>query len=535
MLFIAKYCTMPRLSLYKPEKGNDYKFLDRNISEMFQVGGTDLYLHKYLGPKNPLAGESTADQPTYNVVKETNIQDLLFLENRDRKYDMSVYTLRGIYNVQDIDFNLSQFGLFIDQDTVFMTVHINDFVSTIGRKPLAGDVIELPHLKDEFALNDFDVALPRYFVIDEVGRAAEGFSKTWYPHLYRLKLKKISDSQQFADILTKPINTDANFVGDYDPTVIYTPGQIVRYQGTLYTTTVTTTAGILPTNASYFGLYGGHNLQDILSTNAKNLAINDAILAQADADAPKSGYETQQFYTLAVDDNGNPALITADDSVSPPDASTTSLDASRTAQRPKRTGYSGYLLGDGIPVNGADFGSGIAFPAAAIEGDYYLRVDMFPNRLFRYDGKRWIKVEDAVRHTLSNSDTRQTFRTGFINNSTFTYTALVASDTVTISQLEIDNGFSVIDTAILFAGNSTSKYLVINQSVIKLDFDIAEYPGIITSYVAQVNGINTNLIRITLPEGSDITIPGQWIVSLFNTREAQKQSLSKALRPKADF
>jgi hypothetical protein len=112
---------------------------------------------------------------------------------------------------------------------------------------------------------------------------------------------------------------------------------------------------------------------------------------------------------------------------------------------------------------------------------------------------------------------------------------MIASDTVTISQLEIDNGFSVIDTAILFAGNSAAKYLVLNQSVIKLDFDIAEYPGIITSYTAQVNGVNTNLIRITLPEDSDITIPGQWSVSLFNTREAQKQSLSKSIRPNADF
>ena len=41
---------MPRLSIFKPEKGNDYKFFDRNIKEMFQVGGTDLHLHKYLGP-----------------------------------------------------------------------------------------------------------------------------------------------------------------------------------------------------------------------------------------------------------------------------------------------------------------------------------------------------------------------------------------------------------------------------------------------------------------------------------------------------
>lgn len=526
---------MPRLSLYKPEKGNDYKFLDRNISEMFQVGGTDLYLHKYLGPKNPLTGESTADQPMYDVVKETNIQDLLFLENRDRKYDMSVYTLRGIYNVQDIDFNLSQFGLFIDQDTVFMTVHINDFVTTIGRKPLAGDVIELPHLKDEFALNDFDVAMPRYFVIDEVGRAAEGFSKTWYPHLYRLKLKKIVDNQQFADILTKPINTDANFIGDYDPTIVYTPGQIIRYQGVLYTTTTTTTAGKLPTDSGYFTQYGGQTLQNILSTSSKNLEINDAILAQADADAHLSGYETQQFYTLALDGAGNPALLTADDSVSPPDASTTTIDASRMAHRPKRTGYTGYLVGDGIPVNGADFGSGIAFPSSALDGDYYLRVDMLPNRLFRFDGSRWIKVEDAVRHTLNNSNNRQTFRTGFINNSAFRYTDLIATDIVNISQLAVDNSISILNTTILFEDNSDAKYLVLNLSTIKLEFAIADYPGIITSYTVQIDGVDTDCIRITLPEDSDIKFPGEWDVSLFNTREAEKQSLSKALRPKADF
>lgn len=407
---------MPRLSLYKPEKGNDYKFHDRNISEMFQVGGTDVLLHKYLGPKNPLDGESTADVPQYDVIKETNIQDLLFLENRDRKYDTSVYTLRGIYNVSDIDFNLSQFGLFIDQDTVFMTVHINDFIKLIGRKPLAGDVIELPHLRDEFALNDADQALPRFFVISDVGRAAEGFSRTWYPHLYRLKLTKISDQQQYADILKTPADKDANFVGDYDAGTTYNVGDIIRYQGTLYTVTAATT-GNEPPNTSYFSIYSGATLQGILSTNAKNLEINDAILAQAEANAPKSGYETQQFYSLATDEFGNPALITVDDSAAPPDASSTSLDASRISARPNRTGYSGYLLGDGIPPNGVDFGHGIGFPAGPIEGDFFLRTDFLPNRLFRYDGSRWVKREDAIRTTMTNTDSRQTFRTGFINNT----------------------------------------------------------------------------------------------------------------------
>ena len=133
---------MPRLSLYKPEKGKDYTFLDKQILEMFTVGGTDVYVHKYLGPENTETADATADQPNYSGgVTASNIQDMLFLENRDRKYDTSVYEMRGIYNVQDVDFDLSQFGLFLQNDTLFMTVHINSSVKTIGRKLMNGDVI----------------------------------------------------------------------------------------------------------------------------------------------------------------------------------------------------------------------------------------------------------------------------------------------------------------------------------------------------------------------------------------------------------
>ena len=187
---------MPRLSLYKPEKGKDYNFLDKTITEMFTVGGTDVFLHKYLGPKNPEEADATAGTPRYDAVKETNIQDMIFLENRDRKYDPDVYTLRGIYNVQDVDFDLSAFGLFLQNDTLFMTVPINYSVRAIGRKIMPGDVIELPHMKDEYAANDYNVALKRFYVVEDINRASEGFSPTWYPHLYRLKLKQIVDSQE---------------------------------------------------------------------------------------------------------------------------------------------------------------------------------------------------------------------------------------------------------------------------------------------------------------------------------------------------
>ena len=40
---------MPRLSLYKPTKTNDYYFMDKTIAEQFLIGGTEILIHKYIG------------------------------------------------------------------------------------------------------------------------------------------------------------------------------------------------------------------------------------------------------------------------------------------------------------------------------------------------------------------------------------------------------------------------------------------------------------------------------------------------------
>ena len=398
---------------------------------MISVGGAELYIHKYLGPKNPADGESSAAQPQYGSLSESNIQDLLFLENRDRVYDSSIYKIKGVYNVADIDFNLSQFGLFIDNDTLYITVHINNFINTIGRKPLSGDVIEIPNLRDEFALNMFDVSLPRYYVISDVGRAAEGFSPTWYPHLYRLRLTKVSDSQQYSNIFVKPANSDENFVGDYDPSKTYQPGDIVRYLGQLYTATQES-KGVIPTNTSYFSPYGGDTLRDILSNANKSLEINDMLIAQAEADAPKSGYETQHLYTLVTSESG------------------VSIETSATSTRsPKRPGYAGYLLGDGIPDNGVTFGHGVTFPNSPLNGDYFLRTDFLPNRLFRYDGSRWVKREDNVRTSMTPSATRNTQKGTFINNTNRTGIDIIESNIVKLESNVIQT--TVDYTASLFA------------------------------------------------------------------------------------
>jgi hypothetical protein len=288
---------MPRLSLYHPTKSNDYRFFDKTISEMFTVGATDLYIHKYLGPSNQ--GPSIDyTQPEYDALDPTNIQDLLFLENRDRTYDTSIYRLRGHYNVQNLDFDLSQFGLFLNNDIIFITIHYNDMIDLIGRKLMVGDVLELPHLLDYNPLKEtIPTALKRFYQITDGNFASEGFSPTWYPHLWRIKCEPLVDSQEFSQILEQPINTD-NYLGVWEPNKPYPAGYVITYGDKNYLAKQDVPIGITPPNDTFWELDPNQNLKDILATYNKNLQVNNAILEEADRLLPKAGYDRSKLYIV---------------------------------------------------------------------------------------------------------------------------------------------------------------------------------------------------------------------------------------------
>ena len=377
---------MPRLSLYKPTKGNDDHFINRTMSEMFTVGGVDVYVHKYLGP---LAQTNTnATEPGATGI--TGIQDLLFLENRDRKYDTSVYNIRTIYRINDNDFDLTQFGLFLTGDTMFAVFHYDDMIDVIGRKLMVGDVLELPNLIDYYPLDEgIGAALKRFYVIQDASRAAEGFAATYWPHLWRCKLQPLVDSQEYKDILDNLPATDS---GDNTNT-----------------------------------------LGEVISTYNKYIEVNDAIVTRAEQDVPKSGYDTSMIYTEVVNENGYPvdpgALDASDIS---PDASSNIADASAQTLT-SAVKVEGYLTGDALPPNGATVAAGIAFPVTPGQGDYFLRLDYIPNRLFRYDGRRWVKVEDAVRTNLTPGTENQTQLSGFINDTNQFMSNSAAWDAIRIS------------------------------------------------------------------------------------------------------
>lgn len=473
---------MPRLSLYRPNKGNDYMFFDRRMSEMFTVGGVDINIHKYLGPLDQ--DNISATEPGNTSVLSTGvtgIQDLLFLENRDRKYDTSVYTMRSLFRINDNDFDLTQFGLFLTGDTIFATFHLNDMVEILGRKLMVGDVIEMPFLKDFYPLDEStSAALQRFYVVNDATRSSEGFAPTWYPHLWRVKLQPMVDSQEYKDILNN--------------------------------------------------LPAGDNTTDtlgqVLSTYNKYLAINDAIVARAEQDVPLSGYDTSGIYIEPVDSNGYPSGATAlDASNVSDDASDVNDDASSETVTPTAK-VEGYLTGDGLPPNGTKLAAGISFPGSPNNGEFFLRLDYVPNRLFRFDGKRWVKIEDAVRTNLTAGSSNQTQMSGFINNTNMLY-----SDPIAWATIRVANPYTP------YANSATISYTLSTQTAVTNVSYVSTYGVKTTVNRVPISNTTSNVSgNLGFTISNTITVNSGDLIeyTVYAKAVSERQSLSQALRPTAD-
>ena len=384
------------------------------IKEQYTVGGIDIYIHKYLGPIVDTSidpGNGDATLPQYSESNPLFIEDLLLLENRDRAYDPDVYVMRGVFNVSDIDFDLTQFGLFLNNDTLFITFHYNAMIDQFGRKLMSGDVIEVPNLKDFNPLdNSIPRALPRYYVIQDAAFAAEGFSQTWLPHLWRVKATPMVNAQEYAQIINQPFMPEQI----WDNGNFYPQNEIVNFGDQYYQSKQPVPPGIDISDGDYWQLIEKPTtVGDQQSTRNKDLELNDALVVQANVDVPLSGYDNTKFYILPTQD-GQPAGagLTADDG-------SVTVDGTQGGEgvTPKAYGYTlGYLTGDDVAPNGLPVTPGVAFPSNPAAGDYALRLDYYPNRLFRYSGTSWVKIEDNVRTPLDWGLSNGTQRSSFVNN-----------------------------------------------------------------------------------------------------------------------
>ena len=351
---------MSRISLWSPVKGADFQFTDRTVGENFRIAGDGILVHLYEGP--------TTDSTGNTDTSLTTIQDVLFLANNNRKYNPNVIELRGHHQPQDINYDLSQFGIFLSSDIIRIQFHYTDMIDSLGRKLIAGDVLEFPSLRD-VPIFDNAVGINRYYVVQDALYAAAGYGQKWFPHIWLVRAKLMTASVEFTEILDQAATGQtAGGVG----------------QG----------IGIMPDGFTQISDENGNpgqgknpNIANSLDLFCRIIKITDQNVAEAEKNAffdPKF-FESANLYIYIDPDTNYPVI------------------------------GSNYFSGDGDPPNGGPLlGAGISFPPGMTDGQYYLRIDYFPERLFQKQGPVYKLIEENV---LKNWTSYNRILDTFIDNN----------------------------------------------------------------------------------------------------------------------
>lgn len=344
---------MGRISLWNPVKGNDFYFTDRAVSENYRIAGDGVLVHMYEGPTTDATGSTDTTL--------TSIQDVLFLTNANRKYNPNVIELRGHHQPQDVTYDLSQFGVSLSSDVIRVSFHNNDMLDAIGRKLIAGDVLEFPSLRD-VPIFDNAVGINRYYVIIDALYLAAGYGQKWFPHIWLVRAKLMTASTEFTEIINQAAS------GQTDGGV----GQGIGVMPPGFTETSDAQGNP--------GLGCNPNITSSLNLFCQIIKITDEIVAEAEKNAffdPKF-FESANLYIYLDPNTGYPIIgsnyFSGDGA--PPNLSTDN--------------------GDNLVPSGPLVGAGVAFPPGMTDGQYYLRLDYYPERLFQKQGNCFKLIEVNV-------------------------------------------------------------------------------------------------------------------------------------------
>lgn len=133
----------------------------------------------------------------YQATSLDNIQDTLWMENRDRDYARASIQLKASYQPFDGMSDLSKFGFQIAEVYTF-TVSFAKMVMQLGRPIVVGDIIELPpELQYDHNLRP----VRKFLEVSDVGWSAEGFTTGWKGILYKFTAQQLLPGQEHRDLL----------------------------------------------------------------------------------------------------------------------------------------------------------------------------------------------------------------------------------------------------------------------------------------------------------------------------------------------
>jgi hypothetical protein len=132
----------------------------------------------------------------YQQTRLDDIQDQVFLENRDRDYAKGSVQFKVSYTPFDQVSDLSKFGFQVADVYTFTTV-FSTMVRALGRPIVIGDVLEIP---SEMQYDHNLRPVRKFLEVTETGWAADGYSTSWRPITFRFQASQLIPSQETRDI-----------------------------------------------------------------------------------------------------------------------------------------------------------------------------------------------------------------------------------------------------------------------------------------------------------------------------------------------
>ena len=133
----------------------------------------------------------------YELTRLDDIQDHLFMENRDRDYAKIAIDLKATYPAVDSipDFNKFGFNMI---DTFNFTTTFAGMVKALGRPVVVGDIVEVPA---EMQYDHNLKPVRKFLEVVDTGWSADGRTTSWRPIIFKFQASPFMPSQEHRDIL----------------------------------------------------------------------------------------------------------------------------------------------------------------------------------------------------------------------------------------------------------------------------------------------------------------------------------------------
>ena len=133
----------------------------------------------------------------YQATRLDDIQDQLFMENRDRDYSKQSISFKVSYQPFDAISDLSKFGFQVADVYSFTTV-FSTMVKALGRPIVVGDILEVP---SEMQYDHNLKPVRKFLEVTDTSWSSDGYTTAWRPITFKFQASQVIASQENRDIL----------------------------------------------------------------------------------------------------------------------------------------------------------------------------------------------------------------------------------------------------------------------------------------------------------------------------------------------